>query len=139
MTENQTRSENQQQPATDYPDYDNWYADADAEGHHWRLQNKIAGLGVVVSGLTLVAAVAAAIIAYCAFTATTKAAGEAKREADEAHRQADAAELQVAVAKDTEQRQLRAYVLIGDFGVFCQDCGDTALTPNALPQIKKLN
>lgn len=43
---------------------------------------------------------------------------------------------QLHTSRDTEIRQLRAYLIVTDFGVFCPDCGDTALTPNARADIK---
>jgi hypothetical protein len=63
----------------------------------------VSALGVAIKG---------AIIAQRAFVASTQAVGEAKRQADEAKRQADAAESQIDVAKDTEKRELRAYVYV---------------------------
>jgi len=40
------------------------------------------------------------------------------------------------VQRDTEERQLRAYVVLTDFGVFCIECGDTVLHDVALLGIK---
>jgi hypothetical protein len=48
------------------------------------------------------------VFAGYAYLAALKQVAEAKRSADEAHRQANAAE-------DTEERQLRAYVALGEF------------------------
>jgi hypothetical protein len=39
-------------------------------------------------------------------------------------------------AEHTAERQLRAYVIITDLGVFCPDCGDTALKTDILPELK---
>jgi hypothetical protein len=43
-----------------------------------------------------------------------------------------AAAWQGLVARDTERRSLRAYMILTELGVFCPDCGDTALAPNTL-------
>lgn len=43
---------------------------------------------------------------------------------------------QVSVSRDNEQRSLRAYVVLTDFGIFCPDCGDTLLAPNGRPDIR---
>lgn len=95
--------------AFDNPDYKCWYADTEkyeaAESTYWRRQNIIASLGLILNIFTFAAAAVAACIAYNAFVQT-------KRQANEAKRQATAAETQIAVAKDTEERQLRAYVLL---------------------------
>lgn len=40
------------------------------------------------------------------------------------------------VARDAEQRSLRAYMIVTDLGVFCPDCGDTVLTGPAFPDMK---
>jgi hypothetical protein len=40
------------------------------------------------------------------------------------------------VARDTEKRQLRAYMVLTDLGVFCPDCGDKSLVTDILPNIK---
>jgi hypothetical protein len=91
----------------DYPKYESWYADTEkyeaAEAKFWFRQNIIGGIGVAVSALALAAAIVAGVIAYNAYIAALNAVAEAKR-------QADAAEDQVNVAKDTEKRQLRAYI-----------------------------
>jgi hypothetical protein len=39
-------------------------------------------------------------------------------------------------ATDNEKRSLRAYIILTDVGIFCPDCGDTALIPQALPEIR---
>lgn len=39
-------------------------------------------------------------------------------------------------AEDNEKRSLRAYIIVTDFGVFCPDCGETVLTPNARSDIR---
>jgi hypothetical protein len=110
---------NERQPpsALDYPDYESWCAGAEkyeaAEASNWRRQNIIAGGGVLVSTFTLAAAAVAAVIAYNAYVAALKAGDEARRQADEAKRQADAAEIQIGIAKDTAQKQLRAYLGTG--------------------------
>ena len=38
--------------------------------------------------------------------------------------------------RDAEMRSLRAYLILAELGVVCPDCGDTALTPNALAPIE---
>jgi hypothetical protein len=43
---------------------------------------------------------------------------------------------QVTTMRDTEQRGLRAYLVIQQFGVFCSDCGDTAALPDILTRVK---
>jgi hypothetical protein len=93
------------------PNYQCWYADTEkyeaAEANYWRRQNKIGIVGLFVNGFTLAAAIVAGWVAYNAFV-------QAKRQADEAKRQADAANAQIVIAKDTEKRQLRAYVLVSE-------------------------
>ena len=79
---------------------------------------------VSVGGLTLAAAFTAALVAVAAFETSVASLTEAQKQSAEAHRQADAAEAQIGVAKDTEKRQLRAYIVITDFSVVCPDCGD---------------
>jgi len=102
--------------AFDNPKYECWYADTEkyeaAEAKYWFRQNVIGGIGIVVSAVTLIAAIIAAVIAYKAYVASTHAVIEAKRQADEAKREADAADSQIAVAKNTAEHQLRAYVYV---------------------------
>jgi hypothetical protein len=38
--------------------------------------------------------------------------------------------------REAQMRGLRAYLILAELGVVCPDCGDTALTPNALAPIK---
>lgn len=66
------------------------------ERTYWRIQKVVSAITLIFS---LIAAGGAAAGAYIAFQAFR-----------EAKRQADAAESQITVAKDTEQRQLRAYL-----------------------------
>jgi hypothetical protein len=86
-----------------YPDYEDWYPDQDEyeaeEARYWRRQNWLATFNIVVSALTLAAAVAAAYVAFYAFKETK--------------RQADAAETQIGIARETEVRQLRPYLYVG--------------------------
>jgi hypothetical protein len=90
---------------------------------------------VSIGGLTLAAAVTAALVAVAAFRTSIAALTEAQKQSAEAHRQADAAEVQIGVAKDTAERQLRAYIVVSDTAVICPDCGDTARAPSTLPGI----
>lgn len=117
----------------DYPDYKAWYPDTEKyeaqESNYWFRQNVISSLGLFINVLTLAGAVAGVWIAYNAFQTSNKAVvearnqtTEAKRQANEAKRQADAAESQIAIAADTEHRQLRAYV-------FAEFVGFGNLTP----------
>lgn len=46
------------------------------------------------------------------------------------------AERQAAVASDTEKRELRAYLAISHFGLFCADCETDSLSSNILPQMR---
>jgi hypothetical protein len=69
-----------------------------AERKYWGRQNWVAGLGLLFSVLTFIVAIAAAYIARLAFL--------------EAKRQANAAESQIRIARDTEERQLRAYLIV---------------------------
>ena len=80
--------------------------------HFWRHQVCAMWASVAVSAATLIAAIIAAEIAYWAYGAALASVTEAKNQTAEAKRHADAAETQIAVAKDTEERQLRAYVVI---------------------------
>jgi hypothetical protein len=68
------------------------------ERTYWRIQKVVSAITLILS---LIAAGGAAAGAYIAFNAFK-----------EARRQADAAETQIAVAKDTELRQLRAYLSV---------------------------
>jgi hypothetical protein len=43
---------------------------------------------------------------------------------------------QITRIRDTEQRSLRAYLVLAEFGVLCPDCGDVSLTPRGVPSIK---
>src|SRR5262249_49714093 len=43
---------------------------------------------------------------------------------------------QVTSMRDTEQRALRAYLVIQQFGVFCLDCGDTTPFPDIILKVK---
>ena len=79
--------------------------------HFWRRQVCAMWASVAVSAATLIAAIIAAEIAYWAYGAALASITEAKNQTAEAKRHADAAETQIAVAKDTEERQLRAYVV----------------------------
>ena len=90
---------------------------------------------VVVGGLTLAAAFTAAVVAVAAFKTSVASLTEEQKQSAEAHRQADAAEAQIGVAKETEKRQLRAYIIVSDTAVICPDCGDTARAPSALPGV----
>jgi hypothetical protein len=75
---------------------------------HWRRQERSNGFTGLFSSIAAVAAVFAAVFAGYVYVETRNQVAEAKRAADEAHRQANAAE-------DTEERQLRAYVALGEF------------------------
>ncbi len=98
------------------PDYEAWYPDQNKyesdESNYWRRQNVIAGLGLIINVLTFIGAVVGIYIAFNAFQASNRAVTEAKRQADEARRQANTAEAQILVAKETEIKQLRAYVML---------------------------
>jgi hypothetical protein len=122
------------------PSYQHWYAgnsdyQAD-ERRYWRHQVRALWANVGIGIATLAAALTAAGIAYWAYRATSAAVVEAQKQTVEARRQAKAAEDQVGIAGDTEYRQLRAYVVLTDLGVFCPDCGDSTLTTDVLPQMK---
>jgi hypothetical protein len=99
-----------------------------AEQRYWKRQNKLGGAAVFISFLTLGAAVTAGAIAWNAYVISAdalRASQDAARSAEdtvietrkqivEAKRQANAAEQQVGVQTDTEERQLRAYVIINN-------------------------
>jgi hypothetical protein len=76
-----------------------------AERSHWAHERRHNRVITAFSIVAAAAAVAAAVIASWAYVQT-------RRQADEAKRQADAAMDQILVAKDTEERQLRAYVVV---------------------------
>ncbi len=80
-----------------------------AERRYWRHQ---ANYNVVVGILTLGAAGAAIVAACIAFGAYS-----------EAKRQADAAEKQIDVAKDSLQKQLRAYIVVKSATIAKDDSG----------------
>jgi hypothetical protein len=104
------------------PPYEHWYAantdyQAD-ERNYWRKQVKAtwaqvwaARANISLGVITLTIAVAAAIVAGSAYLTSLDALTEAQRQTAQAKRQAAASEAQAAVAHDTEERQLRAYVL----------------------------
>ena len=81
---------------------DGWHADEKAhkleERRFWRFQRITGAITLLFSFIAAAGAVSAVGIAYNAFIASTAAVGEAKRQAD--------------VAKDTEIRQLRAYLSV---------------------------
>jgi hypothetical protein len=89
-TENDSWEANVSQPpfTFDNPDYECWYPETEkyeaAETKYWRRQNYIGGIGVAISAFTFIAAIVAAVIAYKAYVANTKAVVEAKRQADAA-------------------------------------------------------
>jgi hypothetical protein len=91
------------------------------ERRYWRFQYGTSTVTLFFSLIAAAGAAAGSYIAYQAFIASTQAVGEAKRQADEAKRQADAAESQIAVAKDTEERQLRAYVFLSNVHIRVAD------------------
>jgi hypothetical protein len=103
------------------PSYEHWYASnsdyqAD-ERNYWWHQVRALWASIAIGIATLIAAVSAGLIAYWAYEATSAAVVEAQKQTVEAQnqtaqamRQAEAAEAQIAVATDTEKRQLRAYI-----------------------------
>jgi hypothetical protein len=97
------------------PTYQHWYAGnsdyQSDERRYWWHQVWALWVNVGIGLLTLIAAVIVGRIAYHAYQASVDAVGEARKQPTEAHRQADAAEDQIAVAKDVEERQLRAYIV----------------------------
>jgi hypothetical protein len=85
-----------------------WHPDEQEHKRHerryWRFQYITSSITLLFSFGAAIGAFTGSYIAYQAFVASTQAVEEAKR-------QANAAESQVAVARDTAERQLRAYVL----------------------------
>jgi hypothetical protein len=79
-----------------------WHAD---EREHRRRERKFWTAYIALTALTVVGAFVGAFFAYGAYVASKQAVAEAKR-------QANAAEFQIDVARDTEHRQLRAYLHI---------------------------
>lgn len=75
------------------------------ERRHWSFEKLTTGFTLFFSLIAGLGAVAGVCIAYRAFLTSIEAVNEAKR-------QAKAAEDQIEVAKDTERRQLRAYVMV---------------------------
>jgi hypothetical protein len=84
-----------------------WHADEQEHKRHekryWRFQYTTSSITLLFSFGAAVGAFTGSYIAYQAFIASTHAVSEAKR-------QADAAEAQIAIARDTAERQLRAYM-----------------------------
>jgi hypothetical protein len=79
-----------------------WHAE---EREHRRLERRFWNTYIGLSALTVIGALLSAFFAYRAYDASIRAVAEAKR-------QANAAETQIDVARDTEHRQLRAYLHI---------------------------
>jgi hypothetical protein len=79
-----------------------WHAD---EREHRRRERKFWKAYIALTALTVVGAFVGAFFAYGAYVASKQAVAEAKR-------QANVAESQIDVARDTEHRQLRAYLHI---------------------------
>src|SRR5258708_2114989 len=79
-----------------------WHAE---EREHRRQERRFRNAYICLSIFTVVGALLSAFFAYRAYDASTRAVVEAKR-------QANAAEVQIDVARDTEHRQLRAYLHI---------------------------
>jgi hypothetical protein len=89
-----------------------------SENEHRALERRHWGRTTAFTLIAAIAAVGAAIVACLAYIETAKQATDARR-------QAKAAEDQVEVARDTEWRQLRAYVFL--------DPGHMVLSPRYLP------
>ena len=79
-----------------------WHAE---EREHRRQERRFWNAYIGLSIFTVIGALLSAFFAYRAYDASTRAVVEAKR-------QANAAEAQIDVARDTEHRQLRAYLHI---------------------------
>ena len=79
-----------------------WHADE--REHRWR-ERKFWKAYIALTALTVIGAFVGAFFAYGAYVASKQAVAEANR-------QANAAESQIDVARDTEHRQLRAYLHI---------------------------
>jgi hypothetical protein len=84
-----------------------WHAD---ESRHRRFERNYWIVYILLTTLTTVGALAAATFAYKAYKASEGAVIEARNQVTEAKRQATAAEAQIVVARDTAERQLRAYI-----------------------------
>jgi hypothetical protein len=92
---------------------------ADEQRYRHR-QNAIAICATGISGIALIFLIITAVVAYCALQASNEAVivarkqtVEAQKQTAQAMRQTKAAEDQVATQSDTEERQLRAYVIVG--------------------------
>ncbi|SFQ30365.1 hypothetical protein SAMN05216330_12433 [Bradyrhizobium sp. Ghvi] len=80
-----------------------WHAE---EREHRRQERRFWGAYIGLTILIVIGAFLSALFAYKAYVASTQAVAEARR-------QANAGEAQIEVARDTEHRQLRAYLHIG--------------------------
>ncbi|MGO9430813.1 hypothetical protein, partial [Rhodoblastus sp.] len=80
------------------------------EREHHKTEQRYWLWSTVLTALAVMGAIATVILSKWSLEESQKAVAEARRATGEAHRQADATESQIVVAKDIEQRQLRAYV-----------------------------
>jgi hypothetical protein len=89
-----------------------------AERRHWTFEKVGGFFALLFTAIAGGGAIASAIASFGAWNAATKAVTEANR-------QAIAAEAQIAIAKDTEGRQLRAYLYVRRYPIVADQTSAT--------------